>query len=213
MDTPSPAPAPARNHRRTLLVGLAALGIVSTIGAAWYLVEQSKYVYTDKAEVAAPLIKLTAQAPGTLNRVSVSEGDWLYPGEPVARVGDQILQTKVSGIAVAVKKDIGAHYSPNDAVVTMVEPRELRVVARVEEDKGLKDVYEGQKAIFTLDAFGSQRFEGVVESVSDTSREGDVVFNISDKRQTKEFDVKIRFAGDLATKVQNGMSAKVWIVK
>src|SRR6185369_571507 len=97
-------------------------------------------------------------------------------------------------------------------VVTMIEPKELRVVARVSEDKGLKDIYEGQKVLFTVDAFGARQYEGTVENVSDTSHEGDVVFDMSDKREEKEFEVKVRFDGNAYPELQHGMSAKVWIV-
>lgn len=217
MTAPSP-PSGSRTPNVTrkrvwLYVGLAVVSIVSTIGAVLYIVDQNRYVYTDKAEVSAPLIKLTAGQSGILKRVMVTDGEWLYANESVARIGDQIVQTQVPGIAVQVKQDIGANYGPGDAVVTEVEPKELRVVARIEEDKGLKDIYIGQTAFFTVDAFGSKRYEGTVESISDTNRQGDVVFNISDKRETKEFDVKIAYNYSLHPELQNGMSARVWIIK
>jgi hypothetical protein len=89
----------------------------------------------------------------------------------------------------------------------------MRVVARIQEDKGLRDIHAFQKVFFTVDAYGSERFEGFVEKVSETSREGDVVFNISDKREAKEFEVKIRYDLNRYPMFENGMSAKVWIVK
>jgi len=45
------------------------------------------------------------------------------------------------------------------------------------------------------------------------SREGDVVFNISDKREVKQFDVKVRFDISKYPELKNGMSAKMWIKK
>jgi hypothetical protein len=66
---------------------------------------------------------------------------------------------------------------------------------------------------FTVDAFDGKEFEGRVESVSETSHAGDVVFNISDQRQTQNFDVKIWYDVNRYPELQNGMSAKVWILK
>jgi multidrug resistance efflux pump len=210
------ASVPPKKHRFTrqqLIAGLSVIGVLSVIGAAWYLIAQSKYVYTDKAYVDAPLIKLTPQAPGLLKYVHVDEGDTVYPYQPLARVGDEIISAQVSGTAVTVQKNLGAMFSPGQPVVTMIEPQELRIIARIEEDKGLSDVHPGQIVYFTLDAFGSKQFEGTVQSISQTSREGDVVFNISDKREVKEFNVKINYDHGLYPQFQNGMSARVWIVK
>lgn len=196
-----------------MIIGLVVFGILSGIGGFFYWLHEQKFVYTDKAEISAPLIQLAPQGAGILKNVTVRQGDNLYASETVARVGDEMIQTQVSGIAVTVQQDMGAAYRSGQAIVTMIEPKELRVVARVAEDKGLKDVFVGQKAIFTVDAFGSTQFEGTVESVSATSREGDVVFNISDKREEKEFEVKIKYDVSEHPEFQNGMSARVWIIK
>lgn len=217
LDTPHTAPAPAspakRFNRETLLFGLALLTVMAAAAGGWYLLEQSRYVYTDKAEVQAPLIQLAPSAPGQLKHVSISEGDSVEASQAVARVGDEILHTEVAGLVVTVQKDIGAVYTPAKPVVTMIDPHELRVVAQIEEDKGLRDIEEGQDAIFTVDAYGSRQFHGTVESVSATKRQGDVVFNISDKRESKQFDVKIAYDHTAYPELRNGMSARVWIVK
>lgn len=208
------APAPKKGPSRIqIFIGIGAAALLCLIGAILYMVHESHYIYTDKAQIAAPLINLTALTPGALKAVYVNQGDTLYAHETVARVGDEMLQTQVPGLAVIVKQDLGASYAPGQAVVTMIEPKELHVIARIDEDKGLKDIYKGQDVIFTVDAFGSRQFHGTVENVSDTSHEGDVVFSISDKREVKQFEIKIAFDTTAYAGLQNGMSAKVWIVK
>jgi multidrug resistance efflux pump len=211
----APAPAaPARPGRRRMLFGiLIVFMLVAAIGGGWYLYQSSKYVTTEKADIEAPLIKLGPQAGGILMNVSVKQGDVLRTGQTVARIGDEIIHAQVDGLAIIVENNVGEAYAPGQAVVTMIEPKELHVMARIQEDKGLKDVYVGQKAFFTVDAYGSEQFEGTVESISATKREGDVVFNISDKRQEQEFDVKIAYDHKMYRDFQNGMSARVWIVK
>lgn len=215
-DTPTaPATAAAGNGnlRKRMMLIFGVLGVVAAVGGGLYWLEQQRYVFTDKAQVTAPLIKLAPESAGILKKVIVKEGDPVFASQTVGRVGDEMIQARVAGQVIAVKQDIGASYAIGDTVVTMIEPKEMRVVARIEEDKGLKDIYIGQKAFFTVDAFGSRRFEGTVESVSQTNREGDVVFNISDKREVKEFEVKISYDTDALSQFQNGMSARVWIVK
>ena len=203
-----------RNGRKILIRILAVFLVLSSVGGFWYWYQAQKYVYTDKASLSASVINLAShRMSGILKNVMVRDGDIVMMHQPVARVGDEIIITETDGVILKANRDIGAAYQLGQTVVTMVDPREMRVVARVGEDKGLKDVYVGQQARFTVDAYGSEEFEGIVESVSQTSREGDVVFNISDKREEKEFEVKIAYDLNQNPPFQNGMSAKVWIIK
>jgi multidrug resistance efflux pump len=228
MDTPlppssSPHPSPAHepvahatpksSKRKKAIVIMVILFMLGVAAGIAYWIDQQKYVYTDKSAISADVISLTPHTPGALKRVMVHDGDVVSAHQDVARVGDEMIMTEIGGVVLEAKRDIGGLYAAGQPVVTMIDPAELRVTARVEEDKGLKDVRVGQKALFTVDAYGSEEFEGTVESVSRTSREGDVVFNISDKREEKEFEVKIQYDHDRYPFFQNGMSAKVWIVK
>lgn len=192
---------------------LAILGVLMVGGGVWIWIDQGKYITTEKAAISAPLIQLTPKTPGILKMVFVQEGDGVRAHEPVARVGNEMITTEVSGTAIMVKQDIGAMYNPGQPVVTMIEPKELTVIARIEEDKGLKEIHAGQKVHFTVDAYGSQQFDGTVAEVASTSRSGDVVFNISDKREEQEYEIKISYDHTTNPPFQNGMSARVWIIK
>ncbi len=213
-DDPNSLPK-KRTHsvRQRIIVGCIVLGVVAAVGGTAYWLQQQKYVYTDKAQISAPLISLGPQGGGILRNVSVHEGDRLTAGRVIASVGDESIQTRVDGIALTVNQNIGSAYNPGQPVVVMFEPKELRLVARIQEDKGLRDVFVGQKAIFTLDAFGSQEFTGTVETIKQTSRSGDVVFNISDQREEKEYEVKIAYDVSQYPEFLNGMSARVWLIK
>jgi len=145
--------------------------------------------------------------------VMVKPGDQVLENDVVARVGNELLKAKADGLITDVQDDIGKTFGPGEAVVSMVEPNELRVVAHLDEDKGLKDVRVGQLVNFTIVAFGSKNYFGTVDEISETSRQSSVVFNISDKREVKQFDVKIRFDINTYPELKNGMSAKVWIHK
>ena len=79
--------------------------------------------------------------------------------------------------------------------------------------KGLKDIKVGQTVVFTVDAFGSKEYPGIVNEISPTSNQGDIVFNISGARQEMDFNVKVRFDEAQYPELKNGMSAKLWIYK
>jgi len=188
-----------------LIAGLAA-------GLIYWRAAQNE-VYTDKAQISAPQIDLSPNTSGPLEDVFVNEGDEVPANTVVARVGDELIKTKIAGIVIGVDKNIGKLFNHGEPVVSMIDPGELRVVAQIEEDKGLKYISVGQEAAFTVDAFGSKKYFGTVDEISPTSRNTDVVFNISDKRQVNEFDVKIRFNTSEYPELKNGMSAKVRIYK
>ena len=92
-----------------------------------------------------------------------------------------------------------------------VELSDLGVQQSKEMGERFKDLKIGQQAIFTVDAFGSKQYSGIVDEISPTSDAGDIVFNISGTRQEMNFDVKVRFNTTQYPELKNGMSAKVWI--
>jgi multidrug resistance efflux pump len=199
--------------RRIMIVSLITFFVVAIVVGAVYLDVVSKRVYVEKSEIDAPQIGLSSNSGGILEELFVNVGDSIQANQVVARVGNDLVKSKDAGLVINRQDQIGTYFNPGEAVVTIIRPKDLRVVGRLEEDKGLKDVQIGQRVIFTVDAFGSEQFEGIVDEVSPTSRASDVVFNISDQRQENEFDVKARFNLSSYPELKNGMSAKMWIYK
>ena len=196
------------------LIILAILGfIMAGIVAGMYVFLSRNQVYVEKSQIVAPIINLSAQNGGKLEKMYVSPGDTVSENQIVAQVGQELIKTKGSGIIISTENDMGKIFLPGETVVSMIKPDDLRVVAQVEEDKGLSEIKVGQRAFFTVDAFGSKKFDGIVDEVSPTSRQSDVVFNISSQRQINEFNVKIRFDVNKYPELKNGMSAKSWIYK
>ncbi len=183
------------------------------IGATLYWNDFQSKIYIEKAQIYAPIISLSPDAPGTMGRLYVGEGDTVAKGQKLAEVGDQAITAKTAGVVVWVLDSPGQYVSPQTPVVKMIDPTAMRVVGRLQEDKGLSDVKPGQKVIFTVDAFGSKQYVGSVESISLTSRESDIVFSISDKREEKEFEVTALFDTAAYTELKDGMSAKMWVYK
>jgi len=193
-----------------IIISVFILGLASTY---LYFSLISGRIYTDKAIVSAPTINLAPQGSGLLEEILVNVGDTVPANTVVARVGNELIKTKVAGVITATQSDTGKLFNRSETVVSMFDPNELRVIGRIDEDKGLSDVRVGQEVEFTVDAYSSKKYTGIVDEISPASREGDVVFNISDKREVKQFDVKVRFDISKYPELKNGMSAKMSIKK
>ncbi len=202
-----------QNVRKIAIPILLLFIIIGTVVGVLYWLDSQKYIYSDKAVVSVPLIQLTPEEKGVFKEIYVQEGQKVQAHESVAKVGYDIISAEIPGIIATVKQDFGAIYNPGQAVVTMYDPAEMRIVASIPEDKGLKDIHEGQKVKFTVDVFGTEEFEGTVEEVKEISNSDDVVFSISDKREIKNFDIKIKYNQNNYPHFKDGMSAKVWIYK
>ena len=168
-------------------------------------------IKTDNASIDAPIINLSPSTLGSLDSIYVNVGDNIAANTQVAKVGKEIISSKVNGIVVSVNHQEGQIFTPGQPVVSMINIDEERVVAKIDENKGLENIKIGQPVIFTVDTFGSKNYEGIIDEISPISDESGIVFSISDKRATKRFDVKIRFDTKKYPELKVGMSAKITI--
>jgi multidrug resistance efflux pump len=189
--------------------GVVVIGTILGVFTFW--VATRNRVQIDNSYIDAPLISLSPTMPGTLQAVYVKVGDTVEPNTQVAKVGDEIINAKVHGVIATVSHQEGQLFTPGTPVVSMVNTREEKVVGKIDEDKGLKDIKVGQVATFTVDAFGSKQYKGIVEEVSPISNQNAIVFSISDKREIKQFNIKVAFNIQDYPELKNGMSAKLTI--
>ena len=184
--------------------------LIAFVGFLFWRLTSGK-VSIENSLISAPVIDLSPTTPGILQDIYVKDGDAVTPDMPVAKVGDEIITAKVSGIVVTVNNQEGQVFSHGQAVVSMVNTDQERVVGKIDEDKGLKDIKVGQPATFTVDAFGTEKFVGVVDEISEISDQTSVVFDISDQRAVQQFDVKVRFDVNQYPQLKDGMSAKITV--
>ena len=169
----------------------------------------SSSILIETSQVLAPVISISPESEGILSEVYVRPGDIVVANQPVARVGSEILSTKIAGTIITANNTPGQVFMSGSPVVTMIDPNELRIVGKIDEDKGLSSIKVGDPATFTVDAFGSTQFTGIVDEISPTSDQSSVVFSISDKREIKQFDIKVRYDIAKYPEFKNGMSAKI----
>jgi multidrug resistance efflux pump len=192
----------------------SSMGMVVVLAAlAGFLYWQSKAgtVSIEDSTLSAPIITLSPVTPGTLNALYVHEGDRIAPNTPVALVGTNTITSKSGGIVIDAQEKIGATIMSGQEVVSLIRPEDMYVIGSVEETKGLKDITPGQKVVFTVDAYGSKKYNGIVDTVSPSSEDTSIAFSISDKRPTRRFDVKVRFDTAQYPELKNGMSAKMTV--
>jgi len=193
--------------------GAVALIIIALIGVAVYFYTASGQVSIENSTISAPSINLASKTGGILQEVYVNVGDMLPANTVVARVGTELIKTLAPAEVITANNNIGTAFAPGQNIVTVIDPSQLRVVGQLQENKGLSDVRVGQRATFTVDAFGSKQYSGIVDEISPTAHSGDVVFNISDQREEQNFDVKVRFDVSAYPELKNGMSAKITVYK
>ena len=200
--------------RIPLMVAAALVLVVGGgIGAIAYLSVANQSVYIETSLVQAPTTELAPTTTGTLNQIYVSVGDVIAPNTVVAQVGTELVTSTAGGLVISTDTNIGSQITSGTAVVTTIDPTQLRVDGQLQEDKGLADVAVGERAKFTVDAFPGKTYTGVVSEVSPTSRTSDVVFQVSDQRQEQQFDVKVAYDLSKYPELKNGMSAKIWVYK
>ncbi len=212
MEDEKNSPVQNKSTKSAAIVGGGLLVVIVIVGI-FYLFITRNQIYTDKADIEAPLISIAPTQGGTLQKMLVASGQQIAANTSVAQVADQILRSDQQALVVEAQSNEGKTVNAGEAVVTVIHPSDLRVVAHIDEDKGLSGIKVGQLVNFTVDTFGSKKYTGIVDEISSTSRQSGVVFNISDQRQVKQFDVKIKFDVQKYSELRNGMSAKVTIFK
>lgn len=201
-------------RKKITIAAVVALVIIAAIGAGAYFYVSSKTVYIDTSDIVAPVTKLSPVNSGTLQAVFVKVGDMVTANQPVAQVGNEIIEAKAAGEIISVDQNIGEYENAvtgQAVVATMIDPTQLRVVGQLDENKGLSNVQVGDAATFTVDAFGGKQYQGIVDEVAPSSQQDSVVFNISDARPTNQFDVYVRFDPTKYPELKNGMSARIWV--
>ncbi|MEM0438043.1 MAG: efflux RND transporter periplasmic adaptor subunit [Candidatus Micrarchaeia archaeon] len=211
------------NEKSPMLKGIAsnpnlpAVMLVTALllvaGTAVYLQDMQSKVYIENARIYAPVVSISPTVPGTLEKVYVSEGDEVKKGQKLAQVGSQTLKASTDGVVIEVQNLPGQVFTSATPVVKMMNPAEMRLIAVIEEDKGLRDIAPGQHVVFKADAFSDREYTGTVESISLIPSKQDIVFSISDKRQIQKYEVRVLFDNYGHPELKNGMSAKAWVYK
>lgn len=209
-NTTQQKPASAPSLAVSMIKNILTIVLIAAVaGGIAYWKMSSHVVRIDDSLVSAPAISLGAKAPGTLTEMYVDVGDTVLPNTPLARVGNETITAQVAGVITSVDRELGKTFNPGQTIVTMINPLDLRIVGKIDEDKGLSDLFVGEPASFTVDAFGSKVFTGVIDKISPTSDITGVSFSLSSSRPTQQFDVSVLYSIASHPELKNGMSARI----
>ncbi|MFT4108950.1 HlyD family efflux transporter periplasmic adaptor subunit [Propionicimonas sp.] len=170
-----PEPPKKRLSRRTriglIVIGALALVAVVALVANW-LLNASRFVTTDNAQVDGTQITITAPTSGTLTDWTAAMGTQVKAQEPVGRIAVQtgylqpqtLVRAPADGV-VAVNNGVnGAFVAAGTSLAIAYDPSGVFVTARVEEtDIGAVKV--GQKVDISVDAFPGTPLTGHVAEI------------------------------------------------
>jgi multidrug resistance efflux pump len=158
-----------------LIIMAAALGGIGF----YYWYENTYYVSTDDARVAADLVNVTPQISGKLLESNIEEGDTVIKNQILARqemtnipdpnVDESLIRSPINGIVVKKQGTIGEIWSPGQTLATLIDPNKLYISANIEETK-LGKIRIGQKVTITIDEYGSKKFTGKVKSIGEAAQ-------------------------------------------
>lgn len=171
--------------RGRIIFAVISVLILGGIGAVVLLAYQSyKYVSTDNARIAAPLIPVAALSACQVISLDVDYGSYVDKGQRIAVVGqprpsnpaDRLgfkdiplgraaIESPVNGYVAAVWTYPGAVISPGMPLVTLYDISDTWVTANVSEIE-LHRIEPGQEVEIKVDCLGGATLTGRVEGIA-----------------------------------------------
>jgi multidrug resistance efflux pump len=185
--------------------------ILIIVGGFLYWQTRIDRIFIDDSLVSASIININPTTQGQLQEMDAKEGKHIKKGDVVAIVGTDTIRSATDGFVIMANNQIGGSVSPTSPLVQIIDPSQMRVSGTIDETKGLDKIHVGQVASFTIDAYPGKIFWGYVDEVSQTAKQTQANFSISNERPTQQFQVYVRFNAAAYTELKNGMSAKMTV--
>lgn len=150
-----------------LLIPAVALTIGGALTASYILVETTRYVSTDNAQIDGDKIAVNAPTTGTVTDWTIEQGSTVRTNQIVGRI--KILGTEVqqpvrspgNGTIVVNNAVNGTFVTAGTSLAATYDPAEIYVTARVAES-AIDDVQPGRQVDITVDAYPDVTFTGYV---------------------------------------------------
>ncbi|HRY62186.1 MAG TPA: hypothetical protein P5056_00175, partial [Candidatus Paceibacterota bacterium] len=82
---------------------LILVTVAGVLGGGIYWQISSGRVYIEKSQILGDEVSLSPQTNGVLMENFVKEGDYVGENAPVARVGNELVTSKVAGVVISVR--------------------------------------------------------------------------------------------------------------
>ncbi|MGC3992836.1 MAG: efflux RND transporter periplasmic adaptor subunit [Propionicimonas sp.] len=176
VDEVAPPEPPKKKLSRRMRIGLIVVGAVAVVAVvalvANWLLNASRYVTTDNAQVDGTQITITAPTSGTLTDWTVAMGSQVKAQQAVGRIAVQtgylqpqtLVRAPADGV-VAVNNGVnGSFVAAGTSLAIAYDPSDVFVTARVEETD-ISAVKVGQKVDISVDAFPGTPLTGHVVEI------------------------------------------------
>ena len=141
------------------LAGGAATGV-------FFIWNNAGYLTTDNARVATNLFSVVPPIPGTLERFTITQGQYVEANEILGWVeGGETMRAPFAGLVVDTSVRQGQTVSPAHHIAVIADTDNIHIQAHIEETD-IWRIYRGQRAIVTIDTFGNRQFEGYISEIS-----------------------------------------------
>jgi multidrug resistance efflux pump len=174
---PTPVVAPERRSmRRSTKIALIVIGVLALVAAVgftlWYVLDASRYVSTDNAQIDGTQEPIVAPASGTLVGWQGTTGLVMHRDQVVGRVQLQgayvapqlAIRAPAAGTIANSSTTDGAYVTAGAQLAVAYDPASVYVTARVDETD-IDDVQVGRPVDVTVDAYPGRSFRGTVEEI------------------------------------------------
>lgn len=168
-------PLPRRQRRALLVIPILAV-LASGAVAANYVVQASRYVWTDNAQIDGDKISITAPATGTLIDWHATQGALLRQNQIIGRIQNplgfgqpqQVIRAPAAGTIAQTNVVNGAFVTTGTPLAVAYNLSQTFVTARIKETT-IGAVHPGQPVDISIDAYPGQTLTGIVWDIHDAT--------------------------------------------
>jgi multidrug resistance efflux pump len=172
--------------KKKIIIILGVLLVVAggTVFGVNLIIQNSRFVTSDNANLGAPLIPVSSLSAGQITGVKVGIGDRVEKSQVIAEIGspqfaDALsrqglmaspsnradIEAPLAGYVAAVWTYSGAMVNPGSPIVTLFDDSNIWVTANIDENK-IMEVRPGQEVEVTVDCLGGKVLKGKVQGIS-----------------------------------------------
>jgi multidrug resistance efflux pump len=211
--------------KRTMLIGGVVLLLLLIAGGTAYLINASKYVTTDNAQVDGDQIQINAPTTGTVIDWKATQGSQVRRGQAVGRIQmqgsgaqpQQVIRAPGDGTIAANPTVEGQWVTAGTNLATAYNGNGIYATARVDETD-VEDVHPGALVDIDVDAYSGTPVTGVVTQIQGAAAAEFSLFPESNssgnfQKVTQVIPVRIAFTNTGGLPLVPGMNITVHIHK
>ena len=167
--------------RRTIITSVIVFVVLLAIagGISFYAYHNYQYYSTDDAQVTGAIVPVNAPVAGQLTTLAVKLGDTVTAGDVLATVtpagatgakksptapAELQIVSPISGTILQISAVQGQDVSPGLPLTQLTDLHAVTVTAYVDESS-ITNVFHGQEADITVDAYSGTTFTGHVQQI------------------------------------------------